>query len=88
MGEGKCHILLEGPWPNGDVVNDDAEVGVEPHVRGPRVRELLFRQATLCPEVTMGDVGNVLQDQEDVCHGHTCNNVGWNRRLIVAMYYR
>ncbi len=48
--------------PDGDVVNDNAEVGVEPHVRGPRVRELLFRQSTLRPEIMMGDVGNVFQD--------------------------
>ena len=52
-------------------MNDDAEVGVEPHVRGPCVRELLFRQSTLRPEVVMGDVGNVLQDQEDIRDGHT-----------------
>ena len=73
---------VEQDSPDGDVVNDDAEVGVEPHVRWPRVGELLLQPPALRPEVVVGHVRNVLQDEEDVGDGHACG--GQNKKWWVA----
>lgn len=57
--------------PDGDVVDDDAKVGMEPHVGCPAPGKLLFVAPVVVPQETpVQQEGEVLHVQQDVGQGH------------------